>query len=197
MTCHFHFCFDINFWGCFQNNRGIKTFNHKFCHRPIILWKLAKLHQRLLENGCYPTKFQVLDYYQICIPFFQETVLLIILISYTGYISFMKYLAPWKSQKISLFGFPKNHFFRTLILRNDLNSIQNTEIYYWNGLRWDFTPKLGTILPSNWLEGKYISICLKWKRLGKHFSLWDGNCVYIIVCTFPLWWWDRQLQTAF
>ena len=78
MTCHFHFCFDINFWGCFQNNRGIKTFNHKFCHRPIILWKLAKLHQRLLENGCYPTKSQVLDHYQICIPFFQQTLIMTI-----------------------------------------------------------------------------------------------------------------------
>ena len=78
MTCHFHFCFDINFWGCFQNNRGIKTFNHKFCHRPIILWKLAKLHQRLLENGCYPTKSQVLDHYQICIPFFQQTLIITI-----------------------------------------------------------------------------------------------------------------------
>ena len=105
--------------------------------------------------------------------------LLIIKISYWGNLFFMKYLASWKSKKISLFGFPMNHFFRTLIMSNDLYSIQNTEIYYWNGLRWNFTPKLGTILPSNWLEGKYISINLKWKRLGKHFSLWDGNCVYI------------------
>ena len=105
--------------------------------------------------------------------------LLIIFISYWGNISYMKYLAPWKSQKIPLFGFPMNHFFRTLILSNDLNSIHNTEIYYWNGLRWNIAPMLGTILPSNWLEGKYIFIYLKWKRLGKHFSLWGGNCVYI------------------
>ena len=189
MTCHFHFCFDINFWDCFQNNRGIKTSNHKFCHRPIILWKLAKLHQRLLENGCYPTKSQVLDHYQICIPFLQQT-LTITIWSYRQvtdhiykllikFFSYMKYITPWKSQKIPLFGFPMNHFFRTLILSNDLNSIHNTEIYYWNGLRWNIAPMLGTILPSNWLEGKYIFIYLKWKRLGKHFSLWGGNCVYI------------------
>ena len=186
MTCHFHFCFDINFWDCFQHNRGIKTFNHKFCHRPIILWKLAKLHQRLLENGCYPTKSQVLDHYQICIPFFQQTLIItiwsyrqVLFISYWWNISYMKYITPWKSQKIPLFGFPMNHFFRILILSNDLNSIHNTEIYYWNGLRWNIAPMLGTILPSNWLEGKYVFIYLKWKRLGKHFSLWGGNCVYI------------------
>ena len=189
MTCHFHFCFDINFWDCFQNNRGIKTFNHKFCHRPIILWKLAKLHQRLLENGCYPTKSQVLDHYQICIPFFQQTLIITIwsyrqVTDHNDKLLRKCFLYEISSsvkipEDLSLSLVFPNHFFRTLILSNDLNSIRNTEIYYWNGLRWYFAPKLGTILPSNWLEGKYIFIYLKWKMLGKHFSLWGGNCVYI------------------